>query len=576
MVKLGCSQAKEIGSADLSVNQTQQDNTGVISLSRNNSAKTTVSSNKNSTDINNNNMLNPNNLGLPKPSELGRKKMVLGKGYSLMDWIRYSKTTPNIAGNNGVIRPIPYDELAKHNTEDDCWMAIHDKVYNVTPYMKYHPGGIDELMKGAGLNATEIFNDVHPWVNYHSMLERCFIGKLVGKPKEETKSESTQSSASLKVIDLKSDNLKLAVPESDMPTLPAFDLYHTLDTINIVIYTKWKEMKSEYVIVDQISSNKVFNNLSLVLFVYIKNDVFKLATDNNLSVKNEYKVNVGKDGKVEIILLKIDKNLTMNINKNIFTCETVPNTQSGVGYRVCELIKKTRVTHDTDIYVFDLPETTRMCVPLGYHIFLKFFNSPDDYPVKPYTVINSSFFDQDQMQINGKRVYLMIKHYFSEGYFTSKLRNIKIGSKIQISNFTGDFKMERLLDCDELVLICAGSGFTPMISLLIEAVKIDTIKSIHLLFFNKRLRDILWHDEIKQLEEKYPDKLNVTYCLSKPDTDWQGKSGRINIDLLKECVVEKINKPLFAVCGPKAFTDFTIKLIKESGFQASTIHPFLG
>ena len=35
-----------------------------------------------------------------------------------------------------------------------------DKVYNVTPYMRYHPGGIDELMKGAGKVATEIFNQV--------------------------------------------------------------------------------------------------------------------------------------------------------------------------------------------------------------------------------------------------------------------------------------------------------------------------------------------------------------------------------------------------------------------------------
>jgi cytochrome-b5 reductase len=37
---------------------------------------------------------------------------------------------------------------------------ILDKVYNVTPYMKYHPGGVDELMKGAGMNATDLFNQV--------------------------------------------------------------------------------------------------------------------------------------------------------------------------------------------------------------------------------------------------------------------------------------------------------------------------------------------------------------------------------------------------------------------------------
>ena len=61
------------------------------------------------------NSLNPGSNSSSQASELGRgKKMVLGKGYSLMDWIRVSKGTPNIAGNNGIMRPISYEELAKH------------------------------------------------------------------------------------------------------------------------------------------------------------------------------------------------------------------------------------------------------------------------------------------------------------------------------------------------------------------------------------------------------------------------------------------------------------------------------
>lgn len=44
-------------------------------------------------------------------------------------------------------------------------MQKTDKVYNVTPYLKFHPGGVDELMKGAGINATKIFNDVIRFFN---------------------------------------------------------------------------------------------------------------------------------------------------------------------------------------------------------------------------------------------------------------------------------------------------------------------------------------------------------------------------------------------------------------------------
>ena len=55
------------------------------------------------------------------------------------------------------------------------------KVYNVTPYMDFHPGGWDELIMGAGRDATDLFNDVHSWVNYESMLAACLVAKLVDR-----------------------------------------------------------------------------------------------------------------------------------------------------------------------------------------------------------------------------------------------------------------------------------------------------------------------------------------------------------------------------------------------------------
>ena len=38
------------------------------------------------------------------------------------------------------------------------------QVYNITPYIKYHPGGVQYIMKGAGRDATALFNKYHAWV----------------------------------------------------------------------------------------------------------------------------------------------------------------------------------------------------------------------------------------------------------------------------------------------------------------------------------------------------------------------------------------------------------------------------
>ena len=38
--------------------------------------------------------------------------------------------------------------------------SIAGKVYNITPYLDFHPGGIDELMRGAGTDGTALFDEV--------------------------------------------------------------------------------------------------------------------------------------------------------------------------------------------------------------------------------------------------------------------------------------------------------------------------------------------------------------------------------------------------------------------------------
>ncbi|CEP63464.1 cytochrome b5-like heme/steroid binding domain-containing protein LALA0_S08e03070g [Lachancea lanzarotensis] len=51
-------------------------------------------------------------------------------------------------------------ELSKHTSCDDCWIAIHGKIYDVTGYLSKHPGGAQVMLKLAGKDATAPFDDV--------------------------------------------------------------------------------------------------------------------------------------------------------------------------------------------------------------------------------------------------------------------------------------------------------------------------------------------------------------------------------------------------------------------------------
>uniref|UniRef100_A0A0E0E9C8 Cytochrome b5 heme-binding domain-containing protein n=1 Tax=Oryza meridionalis TaxID=40149 RepID=A0A0E0E9C8_9ORYZ len=118
----------------------------------------------------------------PKPSKkpAARAKVPFEKGYSQMDWLKLTRTHPDLAGLKGQSnrRLISLEEVKQHKTGDSIWTVLKGRVYNIAPYMKFHPGGVDMLMKAAGKDSTALFNKYHAWVNFEFLLEKCLVGFL--------------------------------------------------------------------------------------------------------------------------------------------------------------------------------------------------------------------------------------------------------------------------------------------------------------------------------------------------------------------------------------------------------------
>lgn len=91
-----------------------------------------------------------------------------------MDWVRLMNTMKVDRKRND----ITLEEVAQHKTAEDAWTVLRGRVYNISPYFKFHPGGEAILMKVAGKDGTVLFNKYHAWVNADFLLSKCYLGTL--------------------------------------------------------------------------------------------------------------------------------------------------------------------------------------------------------------------------------------------------------------------------------------------------------------------------------------------------------------------------------------------------------------
>lgn len=73
------------------------------------------------------------------------------------------------------------EEIAQHNTREDCWCVIKNVVLDVTEFLPSHPGGADTIVNFAGKDATENFDMLHEDNVIKRYAPKCVLGRLKGQ-----------------------------------------------------------------------------------------------------------------------------------------------------------------------------------------------------------------------------------------------------------------------------------------------------------------------------------------------------------------------------------------------------------
>lgn len=147
---------------------------------------------------------------------------------------------------------------------------------------------------------------------------------------------------------------------------------------------------------------------------------------------------------------------------------------------------------------------------------------------------------------------------------------VKPGSLLRIKGPQGGFCFNPDRHPEPLVLISAGSGATPMISIARYLAATGSDRSCVYLYGARTPEDVLFQHDLQQLQQQLPN-FRYVVSLSRPDAQWTGSVGRLRMSHVRVAVPDLLTSRYF-ICGPQDFIETFRNGLAELGLPASRIH----
>jgi len=181
--------------------------------------------------------------------------------------------------------------------------------------------------------------------------------------------------------------------------------------------------------------------------------------------------------------------------------------------------------------------------------------------VRSYSICSAPY--EKKLKVGIKRV---------EGGVFSNYANdtLKVGDEIEVSVPQGAFTHELNSSlAKNYLLVAAGSGITPIISIIKMVLASEPLSKCTLVYGNKNLESTMFANDIVDLVKKYADRFKLVSVFSNSDQgDFQG---RIDFDLLTKIkAVDSVDE--FFVCGPKQMSVDIYESMLASGLTADHAH----
>lgn len=245
-----------------------------------------------------------------------------------------------------------------------------------------------------------------------------------------------------------------------------------------------------------------------------------------------------------------------------------------------------RITEDAVTVSFDVPEAYRDAFRFrqGQHITIR-CNLGGEGIRRNYSICSP---------VGSERLRIGIKRIEGGAFSNYAFNELKPGDALEVMPPSGRFFTQ--LDAHHAkayVAIAAGSGITPILSIIATTLEVEQESKFVLLYGNKSVSTTMFLDELQALKAKYPERFQVLYCLSRPqpgDPEINGSlerevyRGALDRQLLEGRIDRaKLSKMLatfvdpeeiddWFLCGPQELVEEARNTIVYHGVDAQRIH----
>lgn len=147
--------------------------------------------------------------------------------------------------------------------------------------------------------------------------------------------------------------------------------------------------------------------------------------------------------------------------------------------------------------------------------------------------------------------------------------NVTAGDTLAISAPAGRFTFTGA-EASSIVLIGAGVGITPLMSVIRYLTDIGWPGEIVLVFACRTPKDYVFRDELERLQQRHDNLSVVTTMTRAKGKSWSGPKGRVTPELITQAIPD-IGTRRIHICGPNAMMDATKEMLAGLGVPAENI-----